>query len=268
MTDLQDAPPDRVALEVRDLALHIGGLVALAGISFSVPTGRIVSLIGPNGAGKTTAFNVITGYLRPTRGTVLCGDHDLTRLPPERIAALGVVRTFQRTSLFAGCSVLDNVMMALHLAGRVSVLGAVLRLPGVRREEEQLRAEAGTIIAFVGLERRVHELAANLAYGEQRRLGLAVALAARPTLLLLDEPVAGLNPTETEDFKQLVRTIRDRGTTVLLVEHDMRMVMSISDSVLVLNQGRIIASGPPEAVQRDPQVIRAYLGTGRKRAAA
>jgi branched-chain amino acid transport system ATP-binding protein len=267
------APEDRAsrdvaALEVRDLALHIGGLVALAGISFTVPTGQIVSLIGPNGAGKTTAFNVITGYLRPTRGTVLCGGRDLTRLAPERIAALGVVRTFQRTSLFAGCTVFDNVLMALHLAGRTGILGALLQLRAFRGEEARLRAAAGTIIAFVGLERRANELAANLAYGEQRRLGLAVALAATPRLLLLDEPVAGLNPAETEEFKQLVRTIRNRGTTVLLVEHDMQMVMSISDTVLVLNQGSIIASGPPETVQRDPQVIRAYLGTGRKRATA
>src|SRR5262249_28840770 len=158
---LHDALPD-VALEVRDLALHIGGLVALAGISFSVPTGRIVSLIGPNGAGKTTAFNVITGYLRPTRGTILCGGRDLTRLAPERIAALGVVRTFQRTSLFAGCSVFDNVLMALHLVGRAGMVGAVLRLPAFRREERRLRAEAATIIAFVGLERRANDLAANL----------------------------------------------------------------------------------------------------------
>jgi branched-chain amino acid transport system ATP-binding protein len=262
------APPGPIALEVRDLAVHIGGLVALAGIGFAVPVGQIVSLIGPNGAGKTTAFNVITGYMKPTRGQVLYGGRDLARLAPERIAALGVVRTFQRTNLFAGCSVLDNVLIALHLAGRTGVLGALLRLPRARREEARLRAEADAILRFVGLSARAQEVAANLAYGEQRLLGLAVALAARPKLLLLDEPAAGLNPAETESFKQLVKSIRDRGTTVLLVEHDMQMVMSISDTVLVLNQGSIIAAGPPELVQREPEVIRAYLGTGRKRAAA
>ena len=257
-----------VALEVRDLAVHIGGLVAIAGISFAVPPGQIVSLIGPNGAGKTTAFNVITGYMKPTRGQVLYGGRDLTRLTPERIAALGVVRTFQRTSLFAGCSVFDNVLTARHLAGRTGVLGAMLRLAAARREDARLRVEAAEILDFVGLAARADELAANLAYGEQRLLGLAVALAAKPRVLLLDEPAAGLDPSETESFKQLVRMIRDRGATVLLVEHDMQMVMSISDTVLVLNQGSIIAAGSPQVVQRDPQVIRAYLGTGRKRAAA
>jgi branched-chain amino acid transport system ATP-binding protein len=256
-----------VALDVRDLAVRIGGLVALGGISFQVPFGAIVSLIGPNGAGKTTAFNVITGFMRPTEGQVLFRGRDLTRLTPERIAALGVVRTFQRTSLFAGCSVFDNVRMALHLRGRAGLLAALLRLPSMRREEAALRAEAGEVIAFVGLAGRASEIAGNLAYGEQRLLGLAIALAARPTLLLLDEPAAGLNPAETESFKHLVRRVRERGTSVLLVEHDMQMVMSISDQVLVLNQGSIIAAGPPAAVQRDPEVIRAYLGTG-KRAAA
>jgi branched-chain amino acid transport system ATP-binding protein len=259
---------DEPILQVRDLAVHIGGLVALAGISFAVPTGKIVSLIGPNGAGKTTAFNVITGYMRPTHGEVIHRGHVLTRLTPDRIAALGVVRTFQRTSLFAGCSVFDNVLTALHLAGRSGVLGALIGFPAVRREEARLRAEAAEILEFVSLAARADDLAANLAYGEQRVLGLAIALAARPALLLLDEPAAGLNPSETEHFKQLVGRIRDRGTTVLLVEHDMQMVMSISDQVIVLNQGRIIASETPQIVQRDADVIRAYLGTGRRHAAA
>jgi branched-chain amino acid transport system ATP-binding protein len=256
-----------VALAVRDLAVHIGGLVSIAGISFDVPFGRIVSLIGPNGAGKTTAFNVITGYMKPTRGQVLFRGRDLTRLTPDRIAALGVVRTFQRTSLFAGCTVFDNVLTALHLRGRTGLVGTLLRLPAMRREEAGLRTATGETLDFVGLAHRAGEIAGNLAYGEQRLLGLAVALAASPALLLLDEPAAGLNPSETESFKQLVRRVRERGTTVLLVEHDMQMVMSISDAVLVLNQGSIIAAGTPAAVQRDAEVIRAYLGTG-KRAAA
>jgi branched-chain amino acid transport system ATP-binding protein len=262
--------PDRggaeVALEVRDLAVHIGGLVALAGISFQVPFDAIVSLIGPNGAGKTTAFNVITGFMKPTDGQVFFRGLNLARLSPERIAALGMVRTFQRTSLFTACTVFENVATALHLRGRTGLVGALLRLPAMRREEAALQAEADEILDFVGLAGRAAETAANLAYGEQRLLGLAVALAAKPTLLLLDEPAAGLNPSETERFKHLIRRVRERGTTVLLVEHDMQMVMSISDQVLVLNQGRMIAAGSPTQVQRDPEVIRAYLGT--KRAAA
>ena len=263
------APDNRgadLALEVRDLAVHIGGLVALGGVSFQVPFGAIVSLIGPNGAGKTTAFNVITGFMRPTDGQVFFRGRDLARLTPERIAALGMVRTFQRTSLFTACTVFENVLTALHLRGRTGLVGALLRLPFIQREEAALRGEALEILDFVGLAARAQEIAGNLAYGEQRLLGLAIALAAKPTLLLLDEPAAGLNPSETESFKQLIRRVRERGTTVLLVEHDMQMVMSISDEVLVLNQGRLIAAGSPGEVQRDAEVIRAYLGS--KRAAA
>src|SRR5262245_6989617 len=179
-----------VALEVRDLAVHIGGLVALGGISFQVPFGAIVSLIGPNGAGKTTAFNVITGFMKPTDGQVFFRGRDLARLSPERIAALGMVRTFQRTSLFTACTVFENVLTALHLRGHTGLLAALLRLPSMRREEVALHAEARDILDFVGLTGRAQETAGNLAYGEQRLLGLAIALAAKPTLLLLDEPVA------------------------------------------------------------------------------
>ncbi|MCW2239379.1 ABC transporter ATP-binding protein [Azospirillum canadense] len=259
-------PP--VALEVRDIAVHFSGLVAISRMTFAVPEGSIVSLIGPNGAGKTTAFNVITGFLKPTAGKILYHGTDLTRLSPDRIAALGVVRTFQRTSIFGGCSVLSNVLTGMHQRGRTETWGALLRPRWVGDEDARLEAEAAEILDFVGLQNRADEMAGNLAYGEQRLLGIAIALAAAPKLLLLDEPAAGLNPSETEEFIGVVKRIRDRGVTVLLVEHDMKMVMGISDTVVVLNHGRIIAEGTPETIQHDPDVIRAYLGQGVKHAEA
>jgi branched-chain amino acid transport system ATP-binding protein len=258
---------DRISLAVEDLAVRIGGLVILERMNLSVPKGKIVSLIGPNGAGKTTAFNIITGYMKPSAGTVRFEGRSLLEMTPDAIAALGLVRTFQRTSIFAGCSVSDNILTAMHLRGRVGLFGAIFRTPAMLREEANLRAQVDDILCFVGLQGRADENAGSLAYGEQRLLGLAIALAARPKLLLLDEPAAGLNPSETERFKELVRRIRDDGVTVLLVEHDMHMVMSISDTVFVLNQGRIIASGPPVSIQNNPDVITAYLGTGLKKRA-
>ncbi len=262
--DFSVIPP---SLEIKDLAVHIGGLVILERMSLSVQKGKIVSLIGPNGAGKTTAFNIITGYMKPTAGAVFFEGQNLLDKSPDDVAALGLVRTFQRTSIFAGCTVAENILTAMHLRGRAGLWGAILRLPSVLREEARLRDEVEDILKFVGLQGRSRELAGSLAYGEQRLLGLAIALAARPKLLLLDEPAAGLNPSETERFKELVRRICDDGVTILLVEHDMHMVMSISDTVFVLNQGRIIASGTPVMVQNDPDVIKAYLGTGLKKRA-
>ena len=261
------ASPIQASLEIRDLAVHIGGLVILERMSLSVPKGKIVSLIGPNGAGKTTAFNIITGYMKPTAGAVFFEGQNLLHMTPDEVAGLGLVRTFQRTSIFAGCTVAENILTAMHLRGRAGLWGAILRLPSVLREEARLQAEVEDILTFVGLQGRAKENAGSLAYGEQRLLGLAIALAARPKLLLLDEPAAGLNPSETERFKELVRRICDDGVTVLLVEHDMHMVMSISDTVFVLNQVRIIASGTPTMVQNDADVIKAYLGTGLKKRA-
>lgn len=258
---------DPISLAVEDLAVRIGGLVILERMNLSVPKGKIVSLIGPNGAGKTTAFNIITGYMKPSAGTVRFEGRSLLDMTPDAIAALGLVRTFQRTSIFAGCSVSDNILTAMHLRGRAGLFGAIFRTPAMLRQEANLRAQVDDILCFVGLQGRANENAGSLAYGEQRLLGLAIALAARPKLLLLDEPAAGLNPSETERFKELVRRIRDDGVTVLLVEHDMHMVMSISDTVFVLNQGRIIASGPPVSIQNNPDVITAYLGTGLKKRA-
>jgi branched-chain amino acid transport system ATP-binding protein len=254
------------ALEIDRLAVNFGGLAALADLTFSVNEGEIVGLIGPNGAGKTTAFNVLTGFLAPAKGEVrFCGTL-LNRRKPHEIAALGLVRTFQRTSIFQSKSVFENVLIGLHRRGRAGLMGTLLAMPSEKAEERELAVDAREILKLVGLERRVSETAGTLAYGDQRLLGIGLALAARPSMLLLDEPVSGMNPSETARVTQLIGTIRASGITILLVEHDMQMVMQICDRVVVLNYGRIIAQGPPDLIQRDAEVIRAYLGEGRKRA--
>jgi branched-chain amino acid transport system ATP-binding protein len=250
-----------VSLELADLSVRFGGVAALAGVTFAVQPGLVTSLIGPNGAGKTTAFNVITGYQRPTGGLVRYEGKVISGLRPSRIAARGVVRTFQKTSVFPALSVLDNVLTALHLRGRVGLAAALLAPARARDEERRLADEARSLLEFVGLGTRREIAASGLSYGDQRRVELAVGLAARPRLLLLDEPASGMTPAEKEEIARLIREIRDGGVTVFLVEHDMRMVMGISDRVLVLNHGQLIADGAPDAVRRDPDVIRAYLGT-------
>jgi branched-chain amino acid transport system ATP-binding protein len=258
-------PGDEI-LRLEEVTMQIAGLTAVDHLSLSVQANQIVSLIGPNGAGKTTTFNVISGYMRPTGGRVLLKGQDIAGHAPELIAKRGLVRSFQRTSVFMGCSVFENILTGLHLRGSTGVLQALLRNRSFRREEEELRAQATAILGTLGLATRAGELASTLSYGEQRLLGVGLALAARPTVLLLDEPAAGLNPSETEDFKAMVRNIRDSGVTVLLVEHDMHMVMSISDHIVVLNHGKLIATGTPHEIQNNPEVIRAYLGSGLKRA--
>jgi branched-chain amino acid transport system ATP-binding protein len=238
-------------------------VAALADVSFMVRPKTITSLIGPNGAGKTTAFNAITGYLRTRRGAVTFGDETLSGRRPCDIARSGIVRTFQKTSVFPTLSVLDNVMVGLHLRGRAGFLAIVAAARRVRTEEARLRAEAEAIIDFVGLGRRRADVASSLPYGDQRLVELAVALAARPRLLLLDEPGAGMTSTEKERLVELIRRVRQQGVTVLLVDHDMRLVMGISDTVIVLNHGRVIAEGAPAEIQAHPEVIRAYLGSTR-----
>lgn len=259
MPSLANAAP---VLAVNNLAVHFGGLVAISDASFSVNEGEVVSLIGPNGAGKTTAFNVISGFLSATGGEVVYNGRRLNGLKPHEIAEAGLVRTFQKTSVFGNNTVLDNIMIGLHRSGAASTWETLLALPKIRRKEKQLREEAREILDFVGLGDRADELGGSLAYGEQRLLEIAVALAAKPSLLLLDEPACGMNPTEALSFRKLLKKIGERRITILLVEHNMRMVMGVSDRVVVLNHGKIIADGPPAEIQNNAEVVRAYLGHG------
>jgi branched-chain amino acid transport system ATP-binding protein len=254
------------ALSVEHVSVYFGGLTAIGDMSFTVHEGEVVGLIGPNGAGKTTAFNVITGFLRPSAGAISYRGAALNGLRPHLVAGRGLVRTFQRTSVFHNNSVFENVLIGLHRRGRSSLWDALLALPRERASERQLADSVGEILDLVGIAGRASELAGTLPYGEQRLLGVAVALAARPTMLLLDEPVSGMNATETAKVMRLIDRIRLSGITILLVEHDMPMVMGVSDRIIVLNHGRIIADGPPFAIQRDPEVVRAYLGQSANRA--
>jgi branched-chain amino acid transport system ATP-binding protein len=252
----------RAALKVEHVGIRFGGLVALSDMNFAVDEGEIVSLIGPNGAGKTTAFNIMTGFLTPTHGGVSYGATALSGLKPHQIADIGLVRTFQRTSVFPNDTVYDNLLIGLHRQSRVHLFEAILGLPRARRIERKVHEQAEELAERVGLGRRLRDPAGSLSYGEQRLVGVALALAAKPSMLLLDEPVSGMNASETHTFINLVRSIRDRGVTILLVEHDMPMVMSVSDRIVVLNYGRIIAEGSPDVIRNDPAVIEAYLGRG------
>ena len=247
-------------LTVENLEKRFGGLIAVNDISFEVESGEIFTIIGPNGAGKSTLFKLITSFTHPTSGRVIFEGEDITRLPAHVVARKGVVRTFQETTIFKEMTVVENVIVAHHLRSRASSLGIFVNSPKARRDEERFRESANSIIEILGLDAVRNEQARNLPHGYLRELGIAIAMAAEPKALLLDEPFSGMNPEETERVVDMVRGIRDRGITILLVEHDMRAVMRISDRILVLNFGSMVALGTPPEIQNNESVIEAYLG--------
>jgi branched-chain amino acid transport system ATP-binding protein len=255
-------PPSDDLLVAKSVSKVFGGLVAVSDVDFSIPRLSIVSIIGPNGAGKTTFFNMLTGLYKPTTGTIAFDGKNITDERPDRITALGVARTFQNIRLFATMTAVENVMVGEHARLHAGLFGSLLRLPRQRREEREAHEKALEMLDYVGLRREVaDQLAVNLAYGDQRRVEIARALASDPKLLLLDEPTAGMNPQESGRLTDFMRQLREeRDLTILLIEHDMKVVMDVSERVTVLDHGEEIAEGDPQSVRQDKRVIEAYLG--------
>ena len=248
-------------LEAQQVRKEFGGLIAVNDVDFVIPRKTIVSLIGPNGAGKTTFFNILTGVYKPTRGTVFFDGQPIAGLPPHKVTALGMARTFQNIRLFHNMTALENVLVAMHSRIRGGVLRSIFRTPGLKKEEQEAHEKGRQLLEFSGLRRKDEEYAKNLAYGDQRRLEVARALATEPQLLLLDEPTAGMNPEETANFTGFVAKLRgEQDITILLIEHDMKVVMGISERVTVLDYGEQIAEGTPSEIQKNERVIEAYLG--------
>jgi branched-chain amino acid transport system ATP-binding protein len=249
-------------LEADNVVKAFGGLVAVNDVDFEIPQRSIVSIIGPNGAGKTTFFNMLTGLYKPTAGRIAFGGKDITGMRPDKITALGVARTFQNIRLFTAMSAVENVMVGQHARMRAGIFGSVLRTRRVRREEREVREKAHETLLYVGLrESELEQIAANLSYGDQRRVEIARALASDPALLLLDEPTAGMNPNESAQLTEFMERLRqERDLTILLIEHDMKVVMGVSERISVLDHGEKIAEGEPAEIREDERVVEAYLG--------
>jgi branched-chain amino acid transport system ATP-binding protein len=253
---------DAAIYSAANVTKAFGGLVAVDDVSFEIPQGSIVSIIGPNGAGKTTFFNILTGLYKPTSGRLEFQDSDVTRARPDQITAAGVARTFQNIRLFGTMSATENVMVGEHSRMKAGLFGSIFRPPWVKKEEDDVRERAHELLEYVGIRRNLHDsISVELSYGDQRRIEVARALASNPKLLLLDEPTAGMNPNESARFTDFMQRVRDeRGLTILLIEHDMKVVMGVSERITVLDHGEKVAEGSPEEVRENPRVIEAYLG--------